>query len=718
MPGLLTRSKSLRLLRGSRKDVRQEETPHPLPLPNNSKAEIDMHKLAVPISTPLRKPEIPNMTTRPRTANGPGDRPPLFHKKTNPVPSLYSQDHIQSLPALSSSTVVLSSAEGRGGLDDHTGVIGIALGSPTRGSHWNIATPQTPEYNTESSDENTDTGNRRAVITSSDNARQNPPKSKLSRWKSLFKRTARPPTQQDKQSFYQVVSTVATDRADSHHTNESLDTQIPEEPNKEINALSPPAYKPDSRKSRSAEDEPAAFPQPPQPRQRAWTVEVNPTEHRRTRIKRASTAPSIHTNGLALKPLQVAQTETVKAPLRSLFKRSPTVPQVEVMSSPQIMTVGTPQEIPLLDISIPDEKLERYSVMFGTVLQQPPSQNVSLLERRQANAEKIRPPSGLSIKGLEEGNLLDHPPKRRATSPMLPSPQLKLSLFPPTNAGRPPSPRPASRNRNRSRTTPANSPLSQTLSPTSGEGNSTPSIPKPEPTATMKVKPRRPALTSGSVRGYDSDSELITVIVDNTAGGDSQGWNISREDKQSKQENLPRLLTITKRDVDVQIAEPMEAPKSEPTPVSTPRSLHDEEPSVIQTLTRLASQRQPRVTKLSALSSHPSSAPLDIPSPLENLEALLSPPLTPDEIHDQPQDRATLGIARSVSVSRKAENKATVGIARSVSVSRAKSPRPSLRTGATSDVGSPQRFVERRTLTPTIVEVGNRRSQRVMLVDA
>ena len=58
-----------------------------------------------------------------------------------------------------------------------------------------------------------------------------------------------------------------------------------------------------------------------------------------------------------------------------------------------------------------------------------------------------------------------------------------------------------------------------------------------------------------------------------------------------------------------------------------------------------------------------------------------------------------------------------VGVARSVSVSRAHSPRTLVRTA--TDLSSPsERFVEKATLTPTMVEVRNRKSQRVTLEDA
>lgn len=248
-------------------------------------------------------------------------------------------------------------------------------------------------------------------------------------------------------------------------------------------------------------------------------------------------------------------------------------------------------------------------------------------------------------------------------------------------------------------------------------------MPAFKPSTSLYMKPQLSALTLSSVRSYESDTESITIMVDGTAGENGKPWNARMDENEPEWEILPRPLMVkplkvANGEMCHQTDQLPGVQRQESTPVQTPELKQDNEPSAIQTLTRLASQKQPRVTKLSALSSHPSSAPLDIPSPLQNLQSLLSPPLTADCIHDKPQEHVRIGIARSVSMSRRVENKATVGIARSVSVSRARSPRPSLKTAATFDAGSPQRLIQRQTLTPTIVEVGNRKSQRVMLMDA
>ncbi|KAI0154952.1 hypothetical protein GGR57DRAFT_101090 [Xylariaceae sp. FL1272] len=71
---------------------------------------------------------------------------------------------------------------------------------------------------------------------------------------------------------------------------------------------------------------------------------------------------------------------------------------------------------PLLNVEIPDVRMERYSVMFNSVL----NSNPSLLTRRQANVQKLKP-----IEDVNEHNE-EHPRPtvpRRATSP-------GLALFP------------------------------------------------------------------------------------------------------------------------------------------------------------------------------------------------------------------------------------------------------------------------------------------------
>jgi hypothetical protein len=237
----------------------------------------------------------------------------------------------------------------------------------------------------------------------------------------------------------------------------------------------------------------------------------------------------------------------------------------------------------------------------------------------------------------------------------------------------------------RSRTMPTKSPLQQTFAQNSetrpGKMEST----KLKPAASPYLKP---ALTPTSIRSFESETDSITIIVAQASPGHPK----------------PITLHLDEREPEWEIcSKPMKAVKSETLAVnSVPTS----------PLIRSPSQKQPRVTKLSALSSHPSSAPLDAPSPLQRLQSLSSSPHSASRLGEK---RAEIQARREGKTEEVATAKAMVGVARSVSVSRANSPRGVVRT-----LTSPHedRVVNRLALTPTMVEVRNRKSQRVQLEDA
>lgn len=104
----------------------------------------------------------------------------------------------------------------------------------------------------------------------------------------------------------------------------------------------------------------------------------------------------------------------------------------------------------LLNVDIPSIEMERYSVMFGSVLQ-PNHGTSSLLARRQATLEKLRMLKDETTR--EEQGLPLKPPPRRATSPNPGRQSPSFSLFPPTpgKSGTPQHPSP----RGRSYTSPA-----------------------------------------------------------------------------------------------------------------------------------------------------------------------------------------------------------------------------------------------------------------------
>ncbi|CAO2658265.1 Nn.00g059880.m01.CDS01 [Neocucurbitaria sp. VM-36] len=680
MPGMLTRSRSLRFLKSNRKE---EEHENSMPPPNAPQTDFDRFNSATPSSRAEESLRTADMLIRPSTSGGPGDRTSVFYKKeTNLVPSVYSQDHVLAFPSPTKSTTVLYTAE----VTEEQGIIGIALGSPTVGSHWN-STPQASSFKLDSQAEDAQMAHLQHLndLSQSVSGHRELPRPKISRWKSLFRKAAPPP--QDKPSFYQLAQSVtAAPGIDSPHDNQTLESHArPKQEKGSSRTASPPTYKPDIRASRKAGTEefiaPRSPPEPPMKRGRAVTLGVAAFNPRSTTLQRATTTPQPTTGP-----------KTGEAP---------GLPQVVVSRSTSDTPVATSEGGPLLDVSIPDIKMERYSVMFGSLLQSSSNRSSSLLARRQGNAEKIKPLNGLSVKEDEQESPMDYKLQRRATSPTVPSPSPRLSLFPPTNPGRAPSPRSTSTNRavralQRSRTAPAKSPLRQTFAhdiedKTNGFG-SAPLKPTASPTL-------QPAITPTSVQSFESDAESITIVVAHTvpAGhSQSQPLKVQLDEREPEWEicSKPKPLAISKRE-----------PTASPTMVTTATQL-----------ARTDSQRQPKVTKMSALSSHPSSAPLDAPSPLQRLQSLATPPLSASRA-----DVALRSEQRTTSETRgngETLSKAMVGVARSVSVSKANSPRALVRTMTDTTSPNSERLVERQALTPTMVEVRNRRSQRVQLVDA
>jgi hypothetical protein len=329
------------------------------------------------------------MAVRPSTSGGPGERPLMFHMKTNPTPSVFSQDVVHSFQSPTSSTTVLYTAD----VTKEQGVIGIALGSPTSGSLWN-PTPPNSDFKADSRFPNSSMASFRHPNGSAPSLSSRPeaPKSKkLSRWKSLFRRAA-PPPQPEKPSFYQLAQTATSapaHRADSHHDDEVLEPPVPIQKERDtLRTVSPPTFKPNIRASRKwAPGEFTAPQSPPETtstRERALTLGSSTSRHRpNMSIQRAFTTPNF-------------------APPGKPYESSP-VPQVVVSKSTSKTpatgsNVLAPDGGSLLDISLPDVTMERYSVMFGNLLLQSDSNQSSLLARRQGNAEKLKLLDQLSAK--------------------------------------------------------------------------------------------------------------------------------------------------------------------------------------------------------------------------------------------------------------------------------------------------------------------------------
>lgn len=106
---------------------------------------------------------------------------------------------------------------------------------------------------------------------------------------------------------------------------------------------------------------------------------------------------------------------------------------VPELSAPSTST-ATSTSSPFLDIEIPSIKMERYSVMFGSVLNTGGTSNSSsLLARRQATLEKLKTINDRILQEEEEKERLQLQlqQRRRATSPQ-PTKSPAFTLFPPT----------------------------------------------------------------------------------------------------------------------------------------------------------------------------------------------------------------------------------------------------------------------------------------------
>jgi hypothetical protein len=378
MPGSLMRSKSMRLLKGYLKDNSQpERSPDPsMPRSDAPQTNNDRYRSAAPISGVDEKLGTLDMAVRPSTSGGQGDRRLPFHMKTNHSPSVDSQSDLSFLSPTISTTVLYATEFA----DSREGVIGIALGSPTVGSHWNLK-PKAATFDTNVLGTDDQMSASEHSLKSPAPTTNRPLRTKLDRWKSLFRKAGSTPP--EKSPFYQLAQTLPTTRparADSHQ-NDELEPQVSSRNDRTHDrSQSPSTYNLHIRASRKAIDgqlvAPKSSPEQMQSRPRACTAGDSPSNQRAS-MQRSATTPIAHTN--------------------SLTYSSAFLPQVVLSKSERDVTDSAPGNRPLLDISIPDTKMERYSIMFGNLLQPTPDRT-SLLVRRQGNAEKVKPLNNLSVK--------------------------------------------------------------------------------------------------------------------------------------------------------------------------------------------------------------------------------------------------------------------------------------------------------------------------------
>lgn len=387
MARMLGRSRSMKMLRGAFKESHQQDNKDVPPLSGNPEAESQRITPIPHAKTVDMRVETPDLLQRPRTSGGPTDRGKLFHKKVAPGPLTSGKQTVKfpEIPA-SSSTAVLYTAEVR-----EEGIIGIALGSPTMASPWNITSPTT-DFVSSGHGTVTHISSPNSLTESAENKHEHA-KPKISRWRSIFGRKHSPqqpqqavqqqqrqktppppsqPQQQQSPTLQQQQQATSPQRVDSHHEDEFLEPRDAPKPD------SPPGvmlFKPEirgSRKTLMPSQSPPAQPQKPK-----TIAEIADMAGRRRTIapKKAESSP--------------------KTPPKDRII-SPTLPTVVVSNGLENSSVKSPTDKPLLDVEIPRIQMERYSVMFGSLLQ--PNRSSSLIVRRQGNSDRLKPLNELSMK--------------------------------------------------------------------------------------------------------------------------------------------------------------------------------------------------------------------------------------------------------------------------------------------------------------------------------
>jgi hypothetical protein len=365
MARMLGRARSLRILRGGHRETPQNDDSGSAPLSAGARMEENRLKAGTPVTAMDNHFEPLDMSQRPKTSGGAGDHSKQFHRKVSPAHLSPRESSRFPFPSPNhSSTTILYAAEVH---EDREGVIGIALGSPSMNPTWDL-TPKSTNFVNNSASTVTQVSSNVPLSTPTDAQGSKP---KTSRWKSFFAR--KPQLQEPKTTkFYQLAQVPTPPRQDSHQDNRTADwraTPYATDSYDHLPAKPLPTSKAEIRESRKR---PKGEQPPIATRSRGFT---NLSNKSKTSLLRSTTSP-----------LPMGQQNDKL-----------TIPQLIISGDPQDGAQNSRSDTPLLDVDIPDIKLERYSVMFGNLLQQPANRTSSLLVRRQGGSENLKP-LDLSVK--------------------------------------------------------------------------------------------------------------------------------------------------------------------------------------------------------------------------------------------------------------------------------------------------------------------------------
>jgi hypothetical protein len=397
--------------------------------------------------------------------------------------------------------------------------------------------------------------------------------------------------------------------------------------------------------------------------------------------RKKNTGTSYQTTQMARKPLPVQPTSVERKPL------------------PPAKSVGNKPKPQLLNVDIPSIEMERYSIMFGSVLQ-PNSGSSSLLARRQATLEKLRMLKDEATR--EEEGLALKPPPRRATSPNPGRQSPSFSLFPstPGKASSPQVPSPRGRSYTSPALLPSPSQLHFALSPQEAEiylqRNGTPT------TSSPRVKQR--SATTPDRFERESSRERAKL----------------HKPRSSSKLRNPQVLVESPRSVDDETS--TSNPDSKPLP-----AVQEDEP-------------QWQMVSQSSLASSNSAAVSD-PNSVPRSHSATSTPVqdakkkAEDEAQKALRDAVENSIRRQISMSQqqrqmlRPQHLNASPLASSTSNRKDASPQG---VGIAKNViprvvvGSNERLSETKSSTPTLVHPGalgpspltNRKSERIVLDNA
>ncbi|KAJ8058632.1 hypothetical protein OCU04_012808 [Sclerotinia nivalis] len=181
----------------------------------------------------------------------------------------------------------------------------------------------------------------------------------------------------------------------------------------------------------------------------------------------ASTLNSIHASTLTTietsnsTTIQASTSTTIQAGISTTIQAG--TPDIRVQDSIEVEVLQSYPKVslegPKLDLALPSAEMERYSVMFEDILQNPSIITSSLLQRRQATLDRLKSEEeALAKKEAELEARTKALSKRRGTSPEPNHNNLSFSLFPttPSRQGyRENSPTREKSSLNRSNTSPA-----------------------------------------------------------------------------------------------------------------------------------------------------------------------------------------------------------------------------------------------------------------------